>query len=126
MLFSFSKISASAILIGELKEHDTSETSHSFDIIFKWSLSFASITTDETLTIFEIGRSLSMKGCPYDNAVAEATFKIIKRVMERWWRVSFNLVIFTKFRVFLFLSSEKLLFLSVTLPFNFFIRKEFL
>ncbi|KRF59801.1 transposase [Bacillus sp. Soil768D1] len=33
---------------------------------------------DETLTIFEIGRSLSMRGCPYDNAVAEATFKIIK------------------------------------------------
>ncbi len=33
---------------------------------------------DETLTIFEIGRSLRMKGCPYDNAVAEATFKIIK------------------------------------------------
>ncbi|MDW7615478.1 IS3 family transposase [Peribacillus simplex] len=33
---------------------------------------------DETLTTFKIGRSLSMKGCPYDNAVAEATFKIIK------------------------------------------------
>ena len=33
---------------------------------------------DEALTIFEIDRSLSMKGCPYDNAVAEATFKIIK------------------------------------------------
>ncbi|WP_341284958.1 IS3 family transposase [Priestia megaterium] len=25
-----------------------------------------------------IGQSLSMKGCPYDNAVAEATFKSIK------------------------------------------------
>ncbi|WP_125161196.1 hypothetical protein [Peribacillus simplex] len=78
MLFSFSKISASAILIGELKEHDTSETSPSFDNIFNWSLSFASITTDEGLAIFEIGRSLSMKGCPYGNVVAEATFKIIK------------------------------------------------
>jgi putative transposase len=33
---------------------------------------------DETLVTFNIGRSLSMKGCPYDNAVAEATFKIIK------------------------------------------------
>ena len=33
---------------------------------------------DEALTAFEIKRSLSMKGCPYDNAVAEATFKIIK------------------------------------------------
>ena len=33
---------------------------------------------DETLTTFQIGRSLSMKGCPYDNAVAEATFKVMK------------------------------------------------
>jgi transposase InsO family protein len=33
---------------------------------------------EETLTTFNISRSLSMKGCPYDNAVAEATFKIIK------------------------------------------------
>ena len=33
---------------------------------------------DETLEVFDIQRSLSHKGCPYDNAVAEATFKIIK------------------------------------------------
>lgn len=33
---------------------------------------------DELLETFEIGRSLSMKGCPYDNAVAEATYKIMK------------------------------------------------
>jgi transposase InsO family protein len=33
---------------------------------------------DELLKTFEIGRSLSMKGCPYDNAVAEATYKIMK------------------------------------------------
>jgi len=33
---------------------------------------------DQTLETFSIDRSLSMKGCPYDNAVAEATFKIIK------------------------------------------------
>ncbi|TYR81818.1 IS3 family transposase [Priestia megaterium] len=33
---------------------------------------------DEVLEAFQIKRSLSMKGCPYDNAVAEATFKIIK------------------------------------------------
>ena len=33
---------------------------------------------DEVLTTFNIKRSLSKKGCPYDNAVAEATFKIIK------------------------------------------------
>lgn len=30
------------------------------------------------LAAFDVQRSLSMKGCPYDNAVAEATFKIIK------------------------------------------------
>ncbi|MRX72855.1 hypothetical protein GJU40_11935 [Bacillus lacus] len=33
---------------------------------------------DEALKTFDIKRSLSMKSCPYDNAVAEATFKIIK------------------------------------------------
>jgi putative transposase len=27
---------------------------------------------------FRISRSLSMKGCPYDNAVAESTFKMVK------------------------------------------------
>lgn len=32
----------------------------------------------ETLDAFDITRYLSRKGCPYDNAVAEATFKIIK------------------------------------------------
>lgn len=33
---------------------------------------------DETLKAFEIECSLSMKGCPYDNMVTEATYKIIK------------------------------------------------
>ncbi|BAH41695.1 hypothetical protein BBR47_07180 [Brevibacillus brevis NBRC 100599] len=33
---------------------------------------------DELLETFEIGRLLSMKGCPYDNAVAEATYKVMK------------------------------------------------
>lgn len=33
---------------------------------------------DEMLDTFKIKRSLSMKGCPYDNAVAEATFKVFK------------------------------------------------
>lgn len=33
---------------------------------------------EEALEAFEINRSLSHKGCPYDNAVAEATYKIIK------------------------------------------------
>lgn len=33
---------------------------------------------DEVIRIFGIKRSLSMKGCPYDNAVSEATYKLIK------------------------------------------------
>jgi putative transposase len=43
---------------------------------------------DETLEAFEIKRSLSHKGCPYDNAVAEATFKIIKT--EFVWNETFQ------------------------------------
>ncbi len=39
---------------------------------------FKSQKMDELLKTFEIGRSLSMKGCLYDNAVAEATYKIMK------------------------------------------------
>lgn len=33
---------------------------------------------DELLETFEISRSLSAKGCPYDNAVAGATYKVMK------------------------------------------------
>lgn len=33
---------------------------------------------DDALETFGIERSLSMKGCPYDNAFAEATFKVFK------------------------------------------------
>ncbi|AVP35546.1 IS3 family transposase [Staphylococcus felis] len=33
---------------------------------------------DDVLDTFGIKRSLSMKGCPYDNAVAESTFKALK------------------------------------------------
>ena len=33
---------------------------------------------DDVLETFDIQRSLSAKGCPYDNAVAEATYKIFK------------------------------------------------
>lgn len=33
---------------------------------------------EEVLETFDIRRTLSYKGCPYDNAVAEATYKIIK------------------------------------------------
>jgi putative transposase len=39
---------------------------------------FENQNMDELLSTFNIGRSLSMKGCPYDNAVAEATFKVMK------------------------------------------------
>jgi len=39
---------------------------------------FDNTLIDELLDTFEINRSLSLKGCPYDNAVAEATFKLIK------------------------------------------------
>ncbi|MFD2114259.1 IS3 family transposase [Paenibacillus yanchengensis] len=33
---------------------------------------------DKLLGTIQISRSLSMKGCPYDNAVAKATYKIMK------------------------------------------------
>jgi putative transposase len=33
---------------------------------------------DEYLKEFGIERSLSLKGCPYDNTVVEATFKAVK------------------------------------------------
>lgn len=39
---------------------------------------FKNHAIDELLDTFDIARSLSKKGCPYDNAVAEATFKIVK------------------------------------------------
>ena len=38
---------------------------------------------DDFLKEFQIRRSLSAKGCPYDNAVAEAQFKIIKTEFVR-------------------------------------------
>lgn len=39
---------------------------------------FKNKAIDSLLETFKIKRSLSKKGCPYDNAVAEATFKVIK------------------------------------------------
>lgn len=33
---------------------------------------------DEVIEAFKIQRSLSSKGCPYDNAIAEAGYKINK------------------------------------------------
>lgn len=41
-------------------------------------LEFKNKDIDDLLRIFKIQRSLSKKGCPYDNAVSESTFKIIK------------------------------------------------
>jgi putative transposase len=38
---------------------------------------------DEVIKTFKIKRSLSMKGCPYDNAVAEATYKLVKSEFVR-------------------------------------------
>ena len=38
---------------------------------------------DEILETFDIERSLSMKGCPCDNAVAEAAYKVIKTEFVR-------------------------------------------
>ena len=43
-----------------------------------WRTDFLKKVIDDVLETFGIKRSLSMKGCPYDNAVAEATFKVIK------------------------------------------------
>ena len=39
---------------------------------------FKNKVIEKVLKTFKIERSLSKKGCPYDNAVAEATYKIIK------------------------------------------------
>ena len=39
---------------------------------------FKNSQIEDMLRAFNIERSLSKKGCPYDNAVAESTFKIIK------------------------------------------------
>ena len=39
---------------------------------------FKNVGIDELLSTYKIKRSLSHKGNPYDNAVAEATFKILK------------------------------------------------
>lgn len=49
---------------------------------------FKNETIKELLETFHMERSLSHKGCPYDNAVAEATFKIIKT--EFVWNETFH------------------------------------
>ena len=47
---------------------------------------FKNYLLDDFLKAFHIRRSLSAKGCPYDNAVAEAQFKIIKTEFVRFRR----------------------------------------
>lgn len=47
---------------------------------------FKNYLLDDFLKTFHIRRSLSAKGCPYDNAVAEAQFKIIKTEFVRFRR----------------------------------------
>lgn len=49
---------------------------------------FKNSAIEEILETFHMERSLSHKGCPYDNAVAEATFKIIKT--EFIWNETFH------------------------------------
>ena len=49
---------------------------------------FKNQTIEEQLETYHIERSLSHKGCTYDNAVAEATFKIIKT--EFVWNETFT------------------------------------
>lgn len=44
---------------------------------------FKNQTMDDLLETFNIGRSLSMKGCPYDNAVAEALQSDENRWLEQ-------------------------------------------
>ena len=56
---------------------------------------FKNKTIEKILEGFEIQRSLSHRGCPYDNAVAEATFKIIKTefVQQRVFKDLYHLQI---------------------------------
>lgn len=48
------------------------------DTLFLLGLGLDSPNFDEILYTFDIKRSLSHKGTPYDNAVAEANFKSLK------------------------------------------------
>lgn len=49
---------------------------------------FDNMAIDELLDEFEIKRSLSKKGCPWDNAVMESTNRALKKELiyrHRWW-----------------------------------------
>jgi putative transposase len=53
---------------------------------------------DKRLTAFGIKRSLSRKGCLYDNAIAESTFKAVKpefmpnTIFDHWRNLNWNLI----------------------------------
>lgn len=61
---------AFASISGNLGKYDVFHTDRGSE--------FKNKEIDELLEEFNITRSLSKKGCPYDNAVAEATFKSMK------------------------------------------------
>lgn len=61
---------AFASVQGDLRQIQLFHTDRGSEFKNKW--------IDETLEAFQISRSLSMRGCPYDNAVVEATFKVMK------------------------------------------------
>lgn len=73
---------AFASVKGDLRQIQLFHTDRGNEFKNKW--------IDETLITFEISRSLSMKGCPYDNAVAEATFKIMKTEFIHFHQMNFQ------------------------------------
>ena len=65
---------------------------------------FKNKTIEELLETFDMQRSLSRKGCPYDNAVAEATFKVIKT--EFVWNETFHTLEELKLKSISFLKQD--------------------
>jgi len=53
-------------------------TASTIGLIIYFFMHYFTFTQNLGLTPFGIKRSLSHKGCPYDNAVSEATYKIFK------------------------------------------------
>lgn len=68
---------------------------------------FKNYSIDDLLTTFNIKRSLSAKGCPYDNAVAEAKFKIIKTEFVRFRRFETLKHLHTKLMAYIFCFNNK-------------------
>ena len=65
---------------------------------------FKNKTIEELLETFDMQRSLSRKGCPYDNVVAEATFKVIKT--EFVWNETFHTLEELKLKSISFLKQD--------------------